>query len=321
MRIVFMGTPAFAVPVLAALREQPGVAIAGVYTPPDRPRGRGQELESTPVKAAALEMGLPVFQPASLRPDAIREELAARQPDVIVVAAYGKLLPPEVLALPPHGCLNIHPSLLPKYRGPSPVATAILDGVPVTGVTLMLLDEGMDTGPIIAQREYPLSGEERADPLTAALFQVGGDLLLECLEPWTAGSLPARPQDDAQATVTRKLERADGRADWRLAAAELERRHRAFTPWPGLYTQWQGKTLRLLEVAAGVAVSESGPASTEWAGAAPGRIVTLPQAETPAGVTTGQGILALKTVQLEGRRAVPAAEFLNGYPNFLGSQL
>ena len=155
MRIVFMGTPAFAVPVLAALREQPGVAIAGVYTPPDRPRGRGQELESTPVKAAALEMGLPVFQPASLRPDAIREELAARQPDVIVVAAYGKLLPPEVLALPPHGCLNIHPSLLPKYRGPSPVATAILDGIPVTGVTLMLLDEGMDTGPIIRPTGIP----------------------------------------------------------------------------------------------------------------------------------------------------------------------
>ena len=317
MRVVFMGTPAFALPVLAGLHGRPDVELVGVYTPPDRPRGRGQALEATPVKTAALEMGLPVFQPASLRPAPALDELAGLRPDVAVVAAYGKLLPSRALRIPRHGCLNLHPSLLPKYRGPSPVATAIIDGVAATGVTLMLLDEGMDTGLVVAQREYPLAGAERADDLTQALFAAGSDLLLENLEPWTAGRLPAIPQDEAQATLTRKLERADGQADWRLTAAELERRHRAFTPWPGLFTQWEGKSLRLLDVAAvdALAVKEGPPA------AEPGLVVPLDSEEGPVGIGTAQGILALQRVQLEGRRAATAAEFLNGYPAFMGSRL
>ena len=317
MRLVFMGTPDYVIPVLAALAAAPGGAVVGVYTPPDRPRGRGQAMEPTPVKTAALEMGLTVFQPPSFRSAGARQELGALRPDVIVVAAYGKLLPPDVLDLPPYGCLNLHPSLLPRYRGPSPVATAILEGVATTGVTLMQLDEGMDTGPILARQERPLYGDETAATLTADLFSMGAQLLLDNLEGWTAGRLPAQPQDEAQATITRKLERADGWADWSLSAAELERRRRAFTPWPGLTAHWQGKSLRLLDVAAldGAAWDFDLPA------AAPGQVVALPTGEAPVAIGASPGLLALKRVQLEGRRATAAAEFLRGYPDFMGSWL
>ena len=317
MRIVFMGTPAVAVPVLVRLHERENVEIAGVYTPPDRPRGRGQELVPTPVKSAASDMGLPVFQPASLRRESAQRELAELRPDVAVVAAYGMLLPPEILAMPAHGCLNIHPSLLPKYRGPSPVVAAILDGLQSTGVTLMLLDEGMDTGPIVAQKEHKLSGKETAETLTAELFRHGGDLLLENLDPWVAGRLEASNQDHTSATVTTKLERSDGLADWRLTAMELERRQRAFTPWPGLYTQWQGKSLRLLEVVAPVELPLNGTDDTVH----PGEVVSLPAQDMPLGIGTGGGILGVKTLQMEGRRAASAADFLRGYPGFVGSTL
>ena len=313
MRLVFMGTPAAGIPILAALYAAPGLEVVGVYTPPDRPRGRGRALEPTPVKAAALDLALPVFQPHSLRPEVVRRELAALQPEVIVVAAYGKLLPPEALAIPPHGCLNLHPSLLPKYRGPAPVAAAILAGASTSGVTLMLLDAGMDSGPILAQREYPLTGRETAAELTDTLFGLGTQLLLDNLSPWVSGQLAAQPQDEAQATTTRKLERADGIADWRQPAAVLERMRRAYTPWPGLTAYWKGKALRLLEVS----VSDN----QDYPAAAPGRVVGLPIPETPAAIGTGQGLLALQRVQLEGRRPAGIADFLRGYPDFIGSLL
>lgn len=313
MRLVFMGTPAAVIPTLAALHAAPGLDVAGVYTAPDKPRGRGRAMEPTPVKAAALGLGLPVFQPHSLRPATARQELAALQPEVIIVAAYGKLLPPEVLVIPPHGCLNLHPSLLPKYRGPSPVATAILDGALSTGVTLMLLDAGMDTGPILAQREYPLTGRETAAELTDILFALGTQLLLDNIEPWVSGQLTAQPQDETLATLTRKLERADGFADWRQPAAVLERMCRAFTPWPGLTAHWQGQSLRLL---AATAIDNPDHPAAE-----PGRVIALPGPETPAAIGAGQGLLALKEVQLAGRRPTPIADFLRGYPDFIGSQL
>ena len=317
MRVIFMGTPEYAVPTLRMLLETPGMEVVGVYTPPDRPRGRGQHLEATPVKIASLDMGLPVFQPASLRSAAAQLEMAGLEPDVAVVAAYGKLLPAPVLRLPSHGCLNIHPSLLPKYRGPSPVASAILEGAAVTGVTLMLLDEGMDTGPIVAQKSYPLDGTETAATLTEALFATGAALLAEHLDAWVSGGLTALPQDQAAATVTRKLERADGLADWQLGAAELERRHRAFTPWPGLYTSWEGKMVRLLEVVAMEPPLEGlGFLSEE-----PGLVQRLGLQDCPLGIGTAKGILGVKTLQLEGRRATSAAEFLNGFPAFIDSRL
>lgn len=312
MRLVFMGTPAFAVPVLAGLTGLDGCEVAGVYTPPDRPAGRGRRAQSPPVKEFALEHGLPVRQPASLRSAEAQAELAALEPDAIIVAAYGKLLPPPVLELASLGCLNIHPSLLPRHRGPSPVATAILEGDQVTGVTLMLLDQGMDTGPLIAQTEYPLNGDETAEELTETLFGLGGEFLHESLPRWQSGELKAVPQNDSLATVTRKLERADGRADWTLTAEALERRARAFTPWPGLFTSWNGSGVKLVEVSVLPAVSGVGD---------PGVVVETGDSVAPAAVVTAQGLLGLKTIQLEGRRAVSASDFLRGAPGFIGARL
>lgn len=334
-RTVFMGTPVFVIPVLEALGGTEGVEIVGVYTTPDRPSGRGRHQEMPPVKGYALECGLPVYQPATLRRGEVQAELVALHPDVIVVAAYGRFLPTEVLHLPPCGCLNLHPSLLPRYRGPSPVVTAILDGETVTGITLMLLDEGMDTGPVIAQRTYPLSPDDTAATLTPTLFRLGADLLLQNLAPWVSGKLTAQPQDEAKATVTRKLERADGVARWELSAVELERSRRAYTPWPGLFTYWQGQVLKLLDIVALPAedssVSSFVPLSQAGEGGisggqerletAPGLVVPLSLKDISVGIGTGRGILGLKIVQLEGRRAVTAGEFLRGYPGFLHSRL
>ena len=310
MRLVFMGTPAFAVPVLAGLTALDGCEVAGVYTPPDRPAGRGRRAQSPPVKEFALEHGLRVHQPASLRSPEAQSELAALEPDAIIVAAYGKLLPPPVLELAPLGCLNIHPSLLPRHRGPSPVVTTILEGDQVTGVTLMLLDQGMDTGPLIAQTEYSLHGDETADTLTGVLFGMGGELLQESLPRWQSGELKDKPQDDSLATVTRKLERADGQADWTLTAEELERRARAFTPWPGLFTNWNGSGLKLVEVS--VLPHKSGGGEIG---------VVVKTGEPAAAVVTSHGLLGLKTIQLEGRRAVAVSDFLRGAPGFIGARL
>ncbi|MCI0879886.1 MAG: methionyl-tRNA formyltransferase [Chloroflexi bacterium] len=317
MRAVFMGTPSFVTPILEALNSDHQVDVVGVYTPPDRPRGRGRAPDMPPVKAYALELGLAVYQPVSLRSTRVQEELKELRPDVIVVAAYGKLLPSPVLQLPPHGCLNIHPSLLPKLRGPSPVASAILDGLTTTGVTLMLLDEGMDTGPVVTQREYPLSSLETSESLTPALFELGTGLLMDNLPDWAAGRLAPNPQDHAQATVTHKLERSHGLAHWTLPAEVLERQRRAYTPWPGLFTQWEGKVLKLLDVA-----DLGSPTGTPTgAGNEPGLAVKLEEPGYPVGIATGRGVLGLRKVQLEGRRGVDAAEFLLGYPRFIGSRL
>ena len=317
MRLVFMGTPAFVVPVLDALVNAPGVQVAGVYAPPDRPGGRGRRADVSPIKSYALEKGLALFQPSSLRTAESQEELAAIAPEAIVVAAYGKLLPAQVLELPPHGCLNLHPSLLPLHRGPSPVSTAILEGDTVSGTTLMLLDRGMDTGPIIAQRQYQLSGAETAETLTADLFQLGTSLLLEKLDDWAGGRLTAKPQEEADATITQKLDRADGQANWSLPAAALERKRRAFTPWPGLFTHWQEKVLKLLDVVALPAETADAAGSSQQ----PGRVLALGTSDVPLGIATARGVLGLKTLQMEGRRAVAAAEFLRGYPQFVDARL
>lgn len=312
MRLVFMGTPTFAVPVLAGLTGLDGYEVVGVYTPPDRPAGRGRKAQSSPVKDFALENNLTVLQPASFRSAEVQTELAELRPDAIIVAAYGKLLPKPVLDLAPLGCLNVHPSLLPRHRGPSPVATTILNGDQVTGVTIMLLDEGMDTGPLIAQHEYLMKGNETTDQLTTALFELGGKLLEESLPQWQSGELLSEPQDESLASVTRKLVRADGLADWTLSADELETRARAFTPWPGLFTHWNGSGLKLVSVA--FVASDSDEFE-------PGLVVATDHPDLPAAVATSQGFLGLKTLQLEGKRAVGVKDFLNGAPDFIGSQL
>ncbi|MCH7712293.1 MAG: methionyl-tRNA formyltransferase [Chloroflexi bacterium] len=312
LRVVFMGTPRFAAPVLEALNASADVNLCGVFTPPDRSGGRGRLPISPPVKLHALELGLEVHQPPTLRSQQAQALLASLEPDVIVVAAYGRFLPPPVLNLPPGGCLNLHPSLLPRHRGPSPVVTTILEGDSATGVSLMLLDQGMDTGPVIAIRGHQMGGNETAEALTEELFRIGSGLLMENLGPWAQGELTARPQNDDDATVTRKVERDDGRADWSLSAVELERRFRAYTPWPGLYSQWDGKLIKFLDVAS--LTDESGQ------GLPAGSVVHL-SGPVPLGVVTGSGILALKTVQLEGRNSATAADFLRGYPGIAGALL
>ena len=307
-----MGTPAPVVPVLQRLHRMPGVEVVSAVTPPDRPRGRGRQPDSPPVKVAAEELGIPVVQPPNLRGESIQTDLAALSPDIVVVAAYGRFLPAAVLELPPRGCLNLHPSLLPRHRGPSPVATAILDGDETTGVSLMVLDEGMDTGPVIAAMKVLLTGQETAGELTDTLFDLGGTLLQENLAQWVEGHLHATPQDDARATVTRKLERADGLVDWSEPAETIARKCRAFDPWPGLYTHWQGRTLKLMDI--------SVLHNYRTGSVAPGTVVAVGSSKGLY-VAAGQGMLALNSVQLEGRRAVTGEEFLRGYPDILGANM
>jgi len=306
--VVFMGTPAYALPVLDAALSL-GARVVGVYTRPDKPQGRGLAVEGPPVKEFALARGLPVFQPPTLRSPSAQGELTSLKPDLLLVAAYGRILPAEALAVPRKGAINVHPSLLPRYRGASPVVTALLDGVDVTGVTLYLLDEGMDSGPILAQRREAVRPDDTAETLTPRLFQLGADLMKEVLPRWLAREIVPRPQDEAAATVTRPIEREDGEADWRLPAAVLHRRLRAFTPWPGLYTRWKGRNLKIAD-------ATPLPGST-----GPGLVVPLDAPGIPCGVGTGEGILGLKALLLEGKKELPAREFLLGYRDFVGSRL
>ena len=309
LRIVFMGTPDFAVPTLEALLER-GHDVAGVFTQPDRRAGRGRRLRSTPVKTFAERRGLSVFQPASLRRDHdARATLANLEPDAIVVAAYGLFLPSVVLETPRYGCLNIHPSLLPRHRGPSPVISAVMDGDETTGVTLMLLDEGMDTGPVLAQEETRIGSDETAGALTHRLFDLGSRLLVETLDRWAQGEIAPCPQDDGRATITRLLKREDGRIDWTASADAISRRIRAFTPWPGTFTSWGGRTLKVVRgKSADVAVESVS-----------GTVVALEG--NRVAVVTGLGVLDLLEVQLEGRGKMDAADFARGQRDFIGSVL
>ena len=304
-----MGTPAFAVPVLVAVLDA-GHDVVAVYAQPDRPSGRGKRSVPSPVKRFAEEAGLRVLQPPSLRPRGVQEELASRAPDVVVVAGYGLFLPSAVLDSPPMGCLNVHPSLLPKYRGPSPVASAILNGDPVTGVTIMKIDEGMDTGPTVARRETAVSPQENALDLTQRLFETGAGLLVELLPRWAGGEVQAEPQDGSEATVTRKLAKEDGQIDWNLGASQIVRQVLAYHPWPGSYTHWSGRRLKIVEAST---------TSMEEEAQSHGAVLSLPGAEM--GIATGDGVLLVHRLQLEGRLAVSGQEFVRGYPDVLGSVL
>ncbi len=310
MRVVFMGTPEFAVPVLSSLADA-GHEILAVYTQPDRPAGRGKRLAPSPVKKHAVEHGWAVHQPRSLRRDEAQQNLASLRPDVIIVAAYGLFLPTLVLQLPPLGCLNVHPSLLPRYRGPSPVAAAILNGDEVTGTTVIKLDEGMDTGPIIASRSTPIGPEENAEVLTARLFEIGASLLVKVLPTWASGNVQAQPQDESKATVTKLLSREDGEIDWTVEADQISRQVRAYHPWPGSFTHWRGKLLKILE--ASVQAADEEPRAT------PGTVMQL--SSRALGIATGNGAVETRTLQLEGGRALSVKGFLQGHPDFVGSIL
>ena len=309
LRVIFMGTPDFAVPTLDALLHR-GHDVVGVFTQPDRPAGRGRKLRPSPVKTFSVQHDLPVFQPTSLRRDPDACALVADlEPDAIVVAAYGLFLPGIVLDTPRHGCLNIHPSLLPRHRGPSPVISTILDGDETGGVTIMLLDEGMDTGPVLAQEKTHISSEETADVLTHRLFGLGAVLLVRTLDRWVQGEIAPSTQDDDEATITRLLSREDGRLDWYESAEAIERRIRAFTPWPGTFTTWGGKTLKLVRGRLASASVESAPGTVS---ASVGDSIV---------VATGSGALELLEVQLEGRAKAGAVDFERGQRDFVGSVL
>jgi methionyl-tRNA formyltransferase len=306
-RIVFMGTPDFAVPSLEALDGQQ--EVVGVVTQPDRRAGRGRKLIASPVKHVALERGLALFQPESLRQPEAVAHLADWHPDVIVVAAFGQILLPAVLALPPHGCINIHTSLLPRYRGAAPIPAAILAGEAVTGVTIMRMDDGLDTGPILAQAEWPVAPDDTTASLTAKLADLSAELLLDTLPGWLAGEIRAREQDDSLATYCGHITKEDGRLEWTRPAAYLDRQVRACHPWPGAYTTWQGQQLKVLRAR---------PWS-EWPGKGqPGQVV---ETESGIGVVTGQGLLLLVEVQPAGKRPMPAGAFARGQRDLVGGCL
>jgi methionyl-tRNA formyltransferase len=304
-----MGTPAFAVPVLERLLGA-GHEIVGVYTQPDKPAGRGKKMQPPPVKEFAEAQGLRVLQPGSLKGAIAQTEFAGLKSDAAVVAAYGKLLPKAVLNAPRLGCLNIHPSLLPRHRGASPVATAILQGDETTGVTVMLLDEGLDTGPLLAQAKTPIGPEDGTPAMTRRLFDMGADLLIEALAGLDAGKLKPQPQDEEQATLSKRLSREDGHIGWKVSADDIARKVRAYHPWPGTFTAWGDKTVKMLEATATPRIA----GDTRK----PGTVtVTDGQIE----VATGFGSLVVTRLQLEGRKAVSAPEFLTGHADFAGAVL
>ena len=234
-RIIFMGTPEFAVPTLKVLINS-DYELMAVVTQPDRPSGRGRKLTPSPIKVVALEAGIDVLQPETLRSPEVVAQLAALRPDLIVVAAFGQILRPDVLNLPPHGCLNIHASLLPRWRGAAPVAAAIHAGDTETGVTVMLMAAGLDTGPIIAQQAIPIKPTHTRDTLMTELAEVGAALLSESLPVWLAGQIEAQPQDERRATLAPRLKKEAGAIDWWQPAPEIDRQVRAFYPWPGTFT-------------------------------------------------------------------------------------
>jgi methionyl-tRNA formyltransferase len=298
LAIVFAGTPDFAVPSLDAISASRH-GVAAVFTQPDRPSGRGRHLTTSPVKERALALGLPVLQPATLKGGEAARAIASFSPDVMVVVAYGLLLPPEVLAVPRLGCINVHASLLPRWRGAAPIARAILAGDARTGVCIMRMEAGLDTGPVMLAREVAIGPRESAGELEARLAEAGGAAIVEALDALAAGRAGFVAQDPARATYAAKLTKAEARLDWREDAAALARRVRALYPRPMAETTLDGAQLRIHEAEA--ASTAPGPV--------PGTIVSA--GADGIVVVAGKGALALKRVQLPGRRAVGARELAN----------
>ena len=306
MRVVFAGTPAFSTPCLAALLGADSVVLAGVYTRPDRPAGRGGKIRPSAVKATVKECaaarGLPVFQPESLRGESALADLRRLNPDLMVVVAYGLLLPAALLAIPPLGCVNLHASLLPRWRGAAPIQRAIEAGDDTTGVSLMQMDSGLDTGPVLARSSIPIAADDTGGGLHDKLARLAGELLAANLLALAAQKLAAMPQDESLTCYAPKLEKAEAKLDWRLDATLLERKVRAFNPWPVAVAGLDGVWLRVLGARA--------DSATVKAAARPGEIIAVDK--TGITVATGAGALVLTEVQKPGGTPMPVAALLNG---------
>ncbi|HKV84445.1 MAG TPA: methionyl-tRNA formyltransferase [Ktedonobacterales bacterium] len=312
LRVLFMGTPEFAVPSLAALVEHTapgrlwatGLDLIGVATRPDKPAGRGRKVAFSPVKQYATEKGIPVFQRGSLRSPETEKFFTSLAPDVIIVAAFGQILPSTIIELPAHCCLNVHASLLPRHRGAAPISAAILAGDAETGVTIMLMDEGLDTGPILSQDAIPVAGDDTTGSLTTALATLGANLLIRTLPEWLAGGMTPRPQDDALATMTRPIRHQDCLLDWTEPAEEVGRQVRAYSPRPGAFTRWVGRVVKVLQAHPVAMTADRHEPGMCFVDATAGGLVCA----------CGQGALALDVIQLEGKRALPAMDVLRGHP-------
>ena len=313
MKIVFMGTPDFAVPALEALITG-GHEIAAVVTQPDKPRGRGKAMAMPPVKEKALEHGIPVYQPERIRKDdAFFETLCGINPDVIVVIAFGQILPARILNLPHYGCINIHASLLPKYRGAAPIQWAVINGDRETGVTTMLMDEGLDTGDMLEKTVIALNPDETGGSLFDRLSQAGGALILETLKKVEAGTITRTKQCEAEATHVTMLDKSMGDLDWSRDASSLERLIRGLNPWPSAYTLYEGKNLKIW--AAEVREEDRLPDETHGAGC----VVSVEK--DGFSVQTGKGLLQIRELQLEGKKRMDASAFLRGYSVKVGDRL
>jgi methionyl-tRNA formyltransferase len=302
-----MGTPDFAVPALQALLDALEFEVVGIVTQPDRPAGRSKSPQSSPVKQVGVASGVPILQPEKLRDPGAFEQLQAWQPDVIVVAAFGQILRKNVLELPPHGCINVHASLLPRWRGAAPIQAVIRSGDAETGITIMIMDVGLDTGPMLKQRAIPILPTDTGETLHDKLSALGGPLLIETLGGYLKGEIAPQIQDERLQTYAPMLKKEEGAIDWTQPAEAIDRQIRAFDPWPGTFTHWDGQVLKILN---GKVVDGS---------AAPGTVKRLSDGTVAVG--TGSRLYAPETVQLAGRPATPISAFVNGHGTFVASTL
>jgi methionyl-tRNA formyltransferase len=304
MRIVFCGTPEFAVPALRALLANPEFAVEAVVTQPDRPRGRGQRVSASPVKEVAAQAGVRIYQPASMKSDEARDFVAEIKPDAVVIIAYGQIIPRRLLEIPRLGWMNLHGSLLPKYRGAAPIAWAIINGERKTGLTTMRLDPGLDTGPILIKREIEIGSDETAPELAKRMADLGAPLVAESLIKLERGEIAPIPQDSTEATYAPILTKEHGRIDWSLTAGEIYNRIRGLAPWPGAFTTFRGQLCQIWGRPSASAVASDAAATYES-----GSLIVSDAIE----VICGQGTrLQLEAVQLEGRKRISAGEFANG---------
>ena len=316
MRVVFMGTPEFAVPTLQQLVASE-FSVVGVVCQPDRPRGRGKKIGFGPVKTFALTQNLPVVQPEKMKDPTFLETLRSWNPEVIVVAAFGRILPQVILDLPPKGCLNVHGSLLPKYRGAAPIQWAVINGESQTGVTIMVMDAGMDTGAILEQTAIPIAHEDTAGDVASRMAEVGGALLVSTLPKWIAGAVKARPQNESEATLAPILKKEDGLLDWNQSAKSLANRIRGLSPWPGGYTFVKEERWGIWKVEVGEPDEDQGSSSRENQ-RRPGTIIDV----TKQGihVQTGHGVLHLIDIQPANKKRMAVGDYLAGHHVEVGTR-